>query len=66
MLDFDVSYFEEETIDGFTVPAFMKHAWAAQLEMLSFVDKICEKNNIAYFADWGTLLGAVRHKGYIP
>ena len=66
MLDFDVSYFEEETRDGFTIPAFMKHAWASQLELLDKVDRICEENNIPYFADWGTLLGTVRHKGYIP
>lgn len=66
MLEFDVNYFKEETRCGFTIPAFMKHAWAAQLEMLSFVDKICEENDINYFANWGTLLGAVRHQGYIP
>ncbi len=66
MLDFDISFFEEEERDGFTIPSFMKHAWAAQLEMLALVDKICIENDISYFADWGTLLGAVRHKGYIP
>jgi len=66
MLDFDLKYFEEETRDGFTIPAFMKHAWASQLELLDKVDRVCEENNIPYFADWGTLLGTVRHKGYIP
>jgi len=66
MLDFDIEFFKEETRDGFTIPAFMKHAWAAQLEMLSMVDRICEENDIPYFADWGTLLGTIRHKGYIP
>ncbi|MCR4611560.1 MAG: LicD family protein [Lachnospiraceae bacterium] len=66
MLDFDLSYFEEETRDGFTIPAFMKHAWASELEMLAKVDMICKENDITYFADWGTLLGTVRHKGYIP
>lgn len=37
-----------------------------QLEMLVEVDRICRKCNIKYNIIAGTLLGAVRHKGYIP
>lgn len=35
-------------------------------EMLLQVDSICRRNNIPYWIDFGTLLGAVRHGGFIP
>ena len=65
-LKFLDSYFEDEVRDGFFVPSEMKRAWAAEMEVLSEVDRVCRKHNIQYFADWGTLLAAVRHEGYIP
>ena len=37
-----------------------------QIEILDNVDAFCKKNKINYWLDCGTLLGAVRHKGYIP
>jgi lipopolysaccharide cholinephosphotransferase len=63
---FEKDFFEEEVRCGFTVSSEMKHVWAAEMKILSYVIGICEKYGITYFADSGTLLGAVRHKGFIP
>lgn len=37
-----------------------------QLEILCDVTDFCEKHGLRYFLAYGTLLGAVRHRGYIP
>ena len=36
------------------------------LEILLYVDKVCKEHNIRYWLSSGTLLGAVRHGGFIP
>lgn len=59
-------FFRDEIRNGFYVPAAIKQAWAAVLDVLEEIDRICEKHGITYFADWGTILGAVRHGGFIP
>lgn len=66
MLGFPESYFETEEICGFAVNSMMKRAWAAGLEIYVEVKRICDKYQIPVFADYGTLLGTIRHKGYIP
>lgn len=37
-----------------------------ELNILKWIDKVCKENNIKYFLGAGTLLGAVRHQGFIP
>ena len=64
-LDFPKEFFDEEVRDGFTVSSEMKHAWAAEMEVLAKVDDICKEYGLHYFAMYGTMLGAVRDKGFI-
>lgn len=44
----------------------LRKAQLRMLDMLIEIDKICRKHNIPYWIDYGTLLGAVRHRGFIP
>ena len=37
-----------------------------QLDMLDALDAFCKEHNLRYFLSGGTLLGAIRHKGFIP
>lgn len=37
-----------------------------QLDIMRFIKKVCEENALRYYMCGGTLLGAVRHRGYIP
>lgn len=66
MLEFPPGFFEEEERCGFVVSSMMKKAWAAQMEVLQIVADICKKYGLQYFASGGTLIGAVRHQGFIP
>lgn len=37
-----------------------------QINILSEVAKICEEHKLSYYLGYGTMLGAIRHKGFIP
>lgn len=65
-MQFPDSFFEDEVRNGFYVPALMKRSWAAQMEVLSDIAEVCSRHQIRWFAACGTLLGAVRHGGFIP
>ena len=65
-MKFERDFFYDEVQEGFYVPGIMKRAWASKVELLSDVDHICKKWGISYYMGYGTLLGAVRHKGFIP
>ena len=44
----------------------LKEIQKIEFDILSHIDSFCKKKNIRYFLGCGTLLGAVRHKGFIP
>ncbi len=63
---FEDEYFKSEERDGFNISSMMKRYWASHIEVLSEFERVCNKIGVIYYADYGTLLGAVRHKGFIP
>lgn len=44
----------------------LRRLWDTELTILSEIDRICKKHSIRYYLMWGNLIGAVRHKGFIP
>ena len=47
-MEFKKDFFCDEVRDGFMVPAMVKEAWGAQLEVLSVIDSICSHNYYLY------------------
>lgn len=59
-------FLDEEVRCGYTVTKQMKEIWAVELDLAVQLLDVCKRHNIRVFADGGTLLGAVRHGGFIP
>lgn len=59
-------YFNDEVRDDYRVISMIKRCWASSIEVLMQADQICRRHGIRYRAAYGTLLGAVRHHGFIP
>ena len=57
---------EPETRNGYYISAEMKKVWAVEMQLLKKLLEVCEKHHLRIWAEGGTLLGAVRHHGYIP
>ena len=55
-------YRDYELSEGVTV----RQLQLKLLEIFLYFKKICEENNLTYWCGCGTMLGAVRHKGFIP
>ena len=56
----------DEIRDDILVKANKKKVWNRQLEMWVAFDEICRRHAIEYHINYGTLLGAIRHKGFVP
>ena len=58
--------FEEEIRDGYLVTERVKKIWYTEINLLIAFDRMCKEYNLKYSVCYGTLLGAIRHKGFIP
>ena len=65
-LKFPDEFFKEEVRCGYRVSVQTKKIWAIELDLLNELLKVCKKHNIKVCAFAGTILGAVRHQGFIP
>lgn len=63
---YDPDFIKEEYRSGWLVTEKVKKVWAIQLDILLKFDEICRKHNLRWFPIGGTLLGVIRHKGFIP
>ena len=66
MCSINSDFLKEEYRNGYLITEKMKKVWAVELDLLSELDRVCKKYNIKYYAAFGTLLGAIRDKGFIP
>lgn len=57
---------DEEIRSDYLITKNMKLIWNIQLNLLDKLISVCQKYNLKVLADYGTLLGAIRHNGYIP
>lgn len=62
MTDFDIIFPDLRESE----PTLTKQCQSVMLRMLRIIDYLCAKHNIQYFLIGGSLLGAIRHKGFIP
>ncbi len=65
-MQFPDNFFEDEVREGFYICGMMKREWAAQMVILQEFSRLCDKIGTPWYAAYGTLLGAVRHRGFIP
>ncbi len=63
------AYYKKNHTDITTIPPAtgqIRDIQLANFALLKEFDYVCKQNNLTYWLDFGTLLGAIRHKGFIP
>ncbi len=65
-LAFEESFFLPEERDGYLVSSEMKRVWAVEMDLLNEFSTVCKNHGMKWFVHAGTMLGAVRHHGFIP
>ncbi len=60
------SFFDDEIRSGFVVSKERKKIWGIEIDLYLKFAEVCKKHHLKYWGDGGTLLGAVRHNGFIP
>lgn len=65
-IDLPEHFLDEEVRCGFTVTEKQKKIWAVELDLLAEFQRVCDKYDLKWFVGYGSLLGVVRHKGFIP
>lgn len=50
----------------YLVTAKRKRLWEKELKIYDYFNKVCEKYNLKHFLIYGSVLGAIRHNGFIP
>ena len=60
------TFIKPETICDFYVDEMRKKIWAIEIDLYLELEKVCKKHNLRFYAIGGSILGAVRHNGFIP
>lgn len=65
-MQYNENRYYPEDVNGFHISAMDKRYKYSSMESLEELGRVCDVLGIRYFAYYGTMLGAVRHKGFIP
>ena len=65
-LHINESFFSEELRNDYAVSTKMKKVWAVELDLLNEFSRVCSVHGLKWFIHAGTMLGAMRHQGFIP